>query len=104
MTQYFYDWRDRLVATKSGVQANENDGVNRPIIYTTYDNLDEAVETQQYDGDGVTHQHGRRRAAGAGRRRCCARQEVDSYDDQGRVYQTQVYDVNPTTGAVSSTR
>ena len=29
-------------------------------------------------------------------------QEVDSYDDQGRVYQTQVYDVNPTTGAVST--
>ena len=29
-------------------------------------------------------------------------QEIDSYDDQGRVYQTQVFDVNPTTGAVSS--
>jgi hypothetical protein len=24
------------------------------------------------------------------------------YDDQGRVYQTQVYDVNPTTGTVST--
>jgi RHS repeat-associated protein len=29
-------------------------------------------------------------------------QAVTSYDDQGRVYQTQVYDVNPTTGAVST--
>jgi hypothetical protein len=26
-----------------------------------------------------------------------------NYDDQGRVYQTQVYDVNPTTGTVSTT-
>src|SRR5581483_2998504 len=30
-------------------------------------------------------------------------QEIDSYDEQGRLYQTQVYDVNPSTGAVSST-
>ena len=29
-------------------------------------------------------------------------QETDSYDDQGRIYQTQVYDVDPSTGAVSS--
>ena len=39
VTQYFYDWRDRLVASKEGVQDNENDGTNRPIRYTTYDNL-----------------------------------------------------------------
>ena len=38
---------------------------HRPIIYTTYDNLDEVTEVQQYDGDGVTHQQQRRRAGGA---------------------------------------
>ena len=54
MTQYYDDWRDRLVATKAGVQSSEDDGVNRPIVYTTYDNLDEAVEVQQYSGDGVS--------------------------------------------------
>ena len=36
VTQYFFDWRDRQVAEKDGVQANENDGTNRPIFY---DNL-----------------------------------------------------------------
>jgi RHS repeat-associated protein len=30
-------------------------------------------------------------------------QEIDSYDDKQRLYQTQVYDVNPTNGTVSST-
>ena len=32
VTRYWYDWRDRLVATKSGVQTSENDGTHRPII------------------------------------------------------------------------
>jgi hypothetical protein len=101
VTQNWYDWRDRLVATKSGVQSSENDGVNRPIIVTTYDNLDEAIETQQYTGDGVTPSivNGVLQALDPSLLRA---QEIDSYDDQGRVYQTQVYDVNPSTGAVSS--
>ncbi len=47
VTQMWYDWRDRLVATKLGVQATENDGAHRPIIVTTYDNQDEANQTQQ---------------------------------------------------------
>ena len=42
----FYDWRDRLVATKAGVQSTEDGRHNRPIIYVTYDNLNEAMETQ----------------------------------------------------------
>jgi RHS repeat-associated protein len=102
VTQNWFDWRDRLVATKSGVQANENDGTNRPIIVTTYDNLDEPIETQAYTGDGVTPQivNGVLQALNPSLLRA---QEIDAYDDQGRVYQTQVYDVNPTTGAVSST-
>jgi RHS repeat-associated protein len=101
VTDYWYDWRDRLVATKSGVQSSENDGVNRPIIVTTYDNLDEAIETQQYAGDGVTPQivNGVLQALDPSLLRA---QEIDSYDNQGRLYQTQVYDVNPSTGAVST--
>ena len=54
VTQNFYDWRDRLVASKQGVQANENDGTHRPIFYYQYDNLSEVVTSQRYDGDGVT--------------------------------------------------
>ncbi len=102
VTDNWYDWRDRLVATKSGVESSENDGTNRPILVTTYDNLDEPIETQQYTGDGVTPQivNGVLQALNSSLLRA---QEIDSYDDQGRVYQTQVYDVNPSTGAVSST-
>jgi RHS repeat-associated protein len=101
VTDFWYDWRDRLVAEKAGVQATENDGVNRPIIVTTYDNLDEAIQTQQYAGDGVTPQiiNGVLQALPSNLLRA---QENDSYDDQGRLYQSQVFDVNPSTGAVSS--
>jgi hypothetical protein len=38
VTQNFYDWRDRLVATKSGVQATEDTVTHRPILYYDYDN------------------------------------------------------------------
>ena len=89
------------MATKAGVQSSEDDGTNRPITYVTYDNLDEAVETQVYDGDGMTIStvDGVPQSPSAS---LLGAQEIDSYDDQGRVYQTQVYDVNPTTGAVST--
>jgi YD repeat-containing protein len=101
VTDYWYDWRDRLVAEKDGVESSETDGVNRPIIVTTYDNLDEAIETQQYLGDVVTPSivNGVLQPLPASDLRA---QEVDNYDDQVRVYQTLVYDVNPSTGAVST--
>jgi hypothetical protein len=54
VSQYYYDWRDRLVAAKDGVQGSEATDVHRPISYTTYDNLDEVTQVQTYDGDGVT--------------------------------------------------
>jgi RHS repeat-associated protein len=101
-TQNWYDWRDRLVASKEGVQSNEDTTTHRPIIYTTLDNLGEATEVQQYDGDGVTltTSNGMPQAPSASLLRA---ETVYAYDDQGRTYQTQVYSVDPSTGAVSST-
>ncbi len=101
VTEYWYDWRDRLVAEKDGVESSETDGVNRPILVTTYDNLDEAIQTQQYLGDGVTPSivNGVLQALDPTRLRA---QEDDFYDEQGRVYQTQVFDVNPVNGSVSA--
>src|SRR5262249_29651876 len=55
--QNFFDWRDRLVASKDGVQGNgasENDSTHRPIYYLSYDNLNEVTAAQHYDGDGYT--------------------------------------------------
>jgi RHS repeat-associated protein len=102
VTDNYFDWRDREVASKQGVQASENDGTHRPIIYNTFDNLDEITQVQQYDGDGVTitSTNGVPNAPSASLLRA---QEATNYDDQGRVYQTIVYDVNQSTGSVSST-
>src|SRR5438128_8578884 len=54
VAQCFYDWRDRRVASKDGVQASESDGTHRPIVFYDFDNLNEIVGTSRYDGDGVT--------------------------------------------------
>jgi RHS repeat-associated protein len=102
VTNQYFDWRDRLVATKDGVQASENDGTHRPIIYNTYDNLDEVTEVQRFDGDGVTitSTNGVPNAPSASLLRA---QTATNFDEQQRVYQTVVYDVNQSTGSVSST-
>jgi RHS repeat-associated protein len=101
ITQNYYDWRDRLVASKQGLQSPENTTTHRPITYTTYDNLDEATEEQSYDGDQVTitFTNGVPNAPSSSLLRA---QAVLSYDDQGRVYKTQQYSVNPSTGGVST--
>ncbi|WP_406694559.1 hypothetical protein V5E97_26160 [Singulisphaera sp. Ch08] len=54
VTDYFYDWRDRLVATKSGVQVSEATAVNRPITFMTLDNLGQVTAHEVFDGDGVS--------------------------------------------------
>ncbi|HLJ96611.1 MAG TPA: IPT/TIG domain-containing protein, partial [Gemmataceae bacterium] len=102
VTQNFYDWRDRLLASKQGVEDNEDDKTNRAIRYTTYDNLGEAVLVQQYEGDGVNL----RMVDGVPQPPDAALlrgQTAVAYDDQGRVYQKMVFAVDPATGAVSST-
>jgi hypothetical protein len=86
VTQNYYDWRDRLMASKDGVQSTEDTTTHRPITYYTYDNLDEVTQVQQYDGDGVTitSSGGVPQAPSASLLRA---QGVTSYDDQGRAYQ-----------------
>jgi RHS repeat-associated protein len=101
VTDDYYDWRDRLVATKGGVQASENDGTHRPIWYYTYDNLDEVTRAQRYDGDGVTitSSGGVPQAPSSSLLRA---QTVTSFDGQQRVYRVQQYSVDPSTGGVSA--
>jgi YD repeat-containing protein len=102
VTQYFYDWRDRLVASKQGVQANEDDGTHRPILYTVYDNLNEAIEQDKYDGDGVaiTSTNGVPNLPTASLLRA---KTTTEYDDQGRVFRTHVFSVDQSNGTVSAT-
>src|SRR5262249_58964890 len=54
VTNSYFDWRDRLVAVKKGVETNESTSVHRPIFYYTLDNLGEVTRTLQFDGDGVS--------------------------------------------------
>jgi RHS repeat-associated protein len=100
-TDLFYDWRDRLVANKNGVQTSEDSTTHRPIMYYTLDNLGEVTETQQFDGDGVTisSSGGVPSAPSSSLLRA---ETKYSFDDQQRVYQTQQYDVNPSSGSVST--
>jgi RHS repeat-associated protein len=101
VSQFYFDWRDRLVASKDGVQQTEDTTTHRPILYNSYDNLDEVVQQQQYDGDtvSITSSNGVPNAPAAGLLRA---QVAAAYDDQGRVYQQKTYSVNQSTGAVSS--
>jgi len=101
VTQNFYDWRDRLVASKQGVQGSENDGTHRPIFYSQYDNLDEVVSSERYDGDGVTVTS----TGGVPNRPSSTllrAKTTPQVDDQGRVYRSNTYSVNQSTGAVYS--
>jgi RHS repeat-associated protein len=102
VTQNFYSWRDRLVATKHGVQASENDGTHRPILFYEHDNLSQIVAVDQYDGDGVTITitGGIVNKPSASLLRAYS---TSDYDDQGRIYGTHVFSVDQSSGAISST-
>jgi hypothetical protein len=54
VAQVWYDWRDRAMVIKQGVQGTETDAIHRPLVYTEFDNLGQAISTERYDGDGVT--------------------------------------------------
>jgi RHS repeat-associated protein len=101
-TDDYYDWRGRLIVEKDGVQTTEATDVNRPITYTNYDNLGEAIEVQTYDGDGVSISisGGMPVAPSSSLLRS---QVITSFDNQGHVYQSQTFNVNQSTGAVAST-
>ena len=113
VTENFYDWRDRVVATKSGVLLDSNNRysdpnnetntaniIHRPISYYTYDNLSEVTKTERFDGDGITltgTNHAALLTAGVpspiSTTALRARTTV-SFDDQGRAYRTDQYDIN----------
>lgn len=119
VTQNFYDWRDRLVATKVGVQDGEEglmDGVGRLIYYYQYNNLNQIVSQETYaaddipivdevtyGSDGVTvtdpdHGDGVPDRPDATQLRALT---ITNYDEQGRIYRTDTYSVDPSDGTPS---
>ncbi|MDB5295746.1 MAG: repeat-associated core domain protein, partial [Phycisphaerales bacterium] len=101
VTQNYYDWRGRLVATKSGVQTTEADDNAHPIAYADLNNLGQITASYAYDGDGVavTETAGVPVKPSASLLRA---ETVTSYDEQLRPYRTQTYSVDPSSGSVSS--
>jgi len=101
VTQNWYDWRDRLIATKSGIASTETDGMHRLIVFRTLDNVNRVVERDNYDGDGTTPtvSGGVVSPPASGLLRA---KTLTSYDDQNRGYESLVYSVNQSNGTVSS--
>src|SRR5262249_21979153 len=98
VSQTYYDWRDRAVAVKAGVEGTESTTVNRPITYTDYDNLGEVTKTRMYDGDtvSITSTGGVPNAPAASLLRA---QSTTSYDELGRVYRQGGDSGEPARGA-----
>jgi YD repeat-containing protein len=99
---YLYDFEDRQVAEKDGVQSSESDGTHRPILYNVLDNQGEILRMYQFDGDGVSLNDFASTAAtdgiptaGASKVRALS---VNGFDDQNRLYRTQVFNIDQTNG------
>lgn len=103
VTQTWFDWRNRAVATKGGVETTESGAVQRPLFYTDYDNLGQPTLLRRYVADGVTltdaNSDGVPDAPAAGNLRA---QSAAEYDELGRVYRVKTFHVNPSSGAVST--
>ncbi|MEM1026511.1 MAG: LamG-like jellyroll fold domain-containing protein [Planctomycetota bacterium] len=99
ISDYRYDWRNRLVASKSGVAVggtgSESNGVQRPLTLTTYDNLNQAIETLVYDGDGVA-------VTATPASSLLRAKSTAAYDELGRVYRSNTFAVDPANGTVSA--
>jgi len=106
VVQNAYDWRNRLVATKTGATgtlATEDPSVNRPLSFTDYDNLGRVTGRSVFDGDGI--QVIDANADGVPDKPAAAllrSSQVSLYDAQDRVYRTQELFVDQTTGAVGT--
>jgi RHS repeat-associated protein len=101
VTQFFYDWRNRLMARKDGVQGTEDTTTHRPIFFYDLDNLGEITGTSHYDGDGVTITTSNgvpiKPAATLLRE-----YSTTDFDDQQRVYGSHRFSVDQTNGTVSA--
>lgn len=103
-TDFAYDWRNRLVATKSGAEATESTSLNRTVTYLDQDNLGQIVTREQYDGDGVSittdsNSDGVPDRPSSSLLRAQSKAE---YDAQGRVFVAHTFAVDPAWGTVST--
>ena len=87
-----------------GVEASESTSLNRPVTYTEYDNLGQAIVSEQYDGDGLSITADANTDGVPDRPTASAlrAKSVMSYDEQGRVFKSETFSVDPSAGTVST--
>ncbi len=95
VSNYAYDWRNRLVATKSASEASESTSDNTHFIaFTELDNLGEVTVSETYDGDNVALSATSKPSSNLLRGRT-----LSEYDEQGRAFRTTTYRVDPSDGS-----
>ncbi|MCL2648262.1 MAG: fibronectin type III domain-containing protein, partial [Phycisphaerales bacterium] len=101
ITQYLYDWQDRMIASKVGVQTNET-GNTSFINYNVLNNIGQVTASYTFAADNIPLAN----FADSGALVTYASQlrsySTTLYDAQGRAYQSATYSVDPTTGTISS--
>jgi RHS repeat-associated protein len=104
--QKWYDWRDRLIAIKGGVQSTEDSTTHRPVTFQWKDNLGRTTTREICDGDGASAStiaadvaYGSLQTTLSGKRRY---KTGYNFDDQDRIYQTLTFSVDQSSGSVSS--
>jgi RHS repeat-associated protein len=102
-----YDWRDRLVATKSGDQLSlgaEDSVTYRPITFDVLDNLGEVTATYEYDGDGLSLSLFNPNTFNPTTQETVLLRaySTTAYDEQGQSYQENTFEVNQSSGAIST--
>ena len=104
VTENYYDWRGRLVATKDGVQTSELTADNaHPIAYYALNNLGQVTCSYSYDGDGDTSPATRTNGVPDRPSSSLLRAKTDiSYDEQSRPYRVETHSVDPATGTAST--
>ncbi len=108
-----YDFRDRLVATETGLTLNSSGQVVTsasdpyPIItVSTLDNLGDVPATLNFNGGATSLAAAIVAASSAAPGAVLAGligYRTSEYDSQNRAYENQTYSVDPTTGTISNT-
>jgi RHS repeat-associated protein len=109
-TLNLYDYRDRLIATKQGAllssglpnPSGETDAAHRLITYYDIDNLGEILGTHQYAGDGISLNDFENWSSSSTDASSLRAFSSNAYDDQGRVYQSSISSVDPSSGSIGS--
>jgi YD repeat-containing protein len=97
VTQYLYDFQDRQIGEKDGVQPSEDTSTHRPIYFWTLDNLGEMTGSYQFDGDQIPLSDfaGGLSGLSSGDASRLRAQTLDDYDELGQLYEEEQFSVTP---------